>query len=127
MDISPVNPGPKAADIPLQMLAGNQSVSEREKVAEVCRQFEAVLLRQILAESRKKVISSPGAAQDSTANGIYDDMVNNQLADGISRSGSFGLAKSLQGQLAHQVLPRTPGTAPRPAAPNSAPITASHH
>ncbi len=32
-------------------------------------------------------------------------MINNQLADSISRSGAFGLAKSLQAQLVHQVLP----------------------
>jgi len=32
-------------------------------------------------------------------------MVNNQLADKISRSGEFGLAKSLQAQLVRQVLP----------------------
>ena len=32
-------------------------------------------------------------------------MINNQLADKISQSGEFGLAKSLQAQLVHQVLP----------------------
>ena len=32
-------------------------------------------------------------------------MVNNQLADSISRSGAFGLAKSMEAQLARQVLP----------------------
>jgi Rod binding domain-containing protein len=47
-------------------------------------------------------------------------MINNQLADCISRSGSFGLAKSLQGQLAHQVLPNAD---PRP--PAATPLTAA--
>jgi len=31
--------------------------------------------------------------------------VTNQLADGISRSGSFGLARSLESQLVQQTLP----------------------
>jgi Rod binding domain-containing protein len=29
------------------------------------------------------------------------------MADSISKSGAFGLAKSLQAQLVHQVLPKT--------------------
>ena len=73
-------------------------------MAEVSRQFEAVLLRQILQETRKSSVS-PSSSADASASGIYDDMINNQLADSISRSGSFGLARSLQGQLARQVLP----------------------
>ena len=31
-------------------------------------------------------------------------MINNQMADSISRSGSFGLAKSLESQLVRQVF-----------------------
>jgi Rod binding domain-containing protein len=42
--------------------------------------------------------------KDTAVSGIYDDMVNNQLADSVSRSGAFGLAKSLEGQLSHQTL-----------------------
>jgi Rod binding domain-containing protein len=33
-------------------------------------------------------------------------MIDNQMADSISRSGSFGLAKSLENQLVRQVLPK---------------------
>ena len=43
-------------------------------------------------------------------------MINNQLADSISRSGAFGLARSLQGQLGRQVLP-TPPDRPRLSIP----------
>ena len=104
MDISPLQPSVKAADLQLDQLAGNPNVSDHDKVTEACRQFEAVLLRQILGEARKTVIPS-GGSQDTGVSGIYDDMINNQLADNISRSGAFGLAKSLQAQLVHQVLP----------------------
>jgi Rod binding domain-containing protein len=104
MDILPYHPGVKAADLQLDQLAANPNVSQRDKVTEACRQFEAVLLRQILGEARKTVIPS-SASQDTGISGIYDDMINNQLADSISRSGSFGLAKSMQAQLVRQVLP----------------------
>jgi flagellar protein FlgJ len=93
------------ANVPLEKLAADPNVSDKDKVAEACRQFEAVLLRQILQETRKTVIASTETPDDATASGIYNDMVNSQLADKISRSGEFGLAKSLQAQLIHQVLP----------------------
>ena len=104
MNLLALQPRIKASDVPLNELAANQHISDREKVAEVSRQFEAVLLRQILQESRKSSVS-PSSPAGASVSGIYDDMINSQLADSISRSGSFGLAKSLQNQLARQVLP----------------------
>ena len=91
----------RAEDLPLEKLAGNQSLSEKEKVAEVSRQFESVLLRQILGQGRKTVFHSK-FNEDSMASGIYHDMATSQLADAISRSGSFGLARSLEAQLVRQ-------------------------
>jgi len=95
----------------LESLAGNSKLSDEEKVGEVSRQFEAVLLRQILQDIRKPVLT---AESDSTVNGIYSDMINNQLADSISRSGTFGLARSLQTQLGHEVLPHSKDTLSSP-------------
>jgi peptidoglycan hydrolase FlgJ len=105
MDVSALKPHVKASDLPLEKLATNPNISDAEKVGQACRQFEAVFLRQIFKETRKTVISS-SLNHDSAISGIYGDMVNNQLADSISRSGAFGLAKSLQAQLVHQVLPQ---------------------
>jgi len=99
MNVSNTQPKVQAAQVPLEMLAGNPNISDADKVGEVARQFEAVLLRQILQEARKS-----DSSDDKMASGVYDDMVNNQLADTISRSGDFGLAKSLKTQLTHQVL-----------------------
>ncbi|MGO8697718.1 MAG: hypothetical protein ACLQVY_08380 [Limisphaerales bacterium] len=96
----------------LESLAGNSKLSDEEKVGEVSRQFEAVLLRQILQDIRKPVLAT--TESDSTVNGIYSDMINNQLADSISRSGTFGLARGLQGQLSHQVLPHSKDTLSSP-------------
>lgn len=109
MDLPPLNSQVKASVLPFEELAASKNVSDSDKVKEVCKQFEAVLLRQILGEARKTVIPSSGNP-DSNTTGIYNDMVNNQMADSISRSGAFGLAKSLQAQLVHQVLPKTEAT-----------------
>jgi flagellar protein FlgJ len=118
MDILPLQPRVNAADLPIEQLAGNPNVSQLDKIDQACKQFEAVLLRQILGEARRTVISS-GGEQDSTVSGIYNDMVTSQLADSISRSGTFGLAKSLESQLVRQVLP------PSQAGPAAVPASVS--
>ena len=105
MEIAPLTSKLQADSVPFDQLAGNPNISDDDKVRESCRQFEAVLLRQILGEARKTVITS-SEKQDSTETDIYNDMINNQMADSISRSGSFGLAKSLENQLVRQVLPK---------------------
>jgi Rod binding domain-containing protein len=101
MNINGAHPKVEASQVSLETLAANPNIPDTEKVAEVSRQFEAVLLRQIFQDIRKPVLDSES---ESTTNGIYSDMINNQLADSISRSGEFGLAKSLQTQLGRQVL-----------------------
>jgi len=111
MNLLAIHPPIPASDVPLNELAANKNIPDTEKVAEVSRQFEAVLLRQIFQETRKSCVS-PSSSADATTSGIYDDMINSQLADSISRSGSFGLAKSLQGELARQVLPNASPTPP---------------
>jgi Rod binding domain-containing protein len=60
----------------------------------VARQFEAILLRQILQSTQKTVIPSK-FSDNSTAASIYHDLVTHQLADSISKSGTVGLAKTL--------------------------------
>ena len=101
MEISPLNGKVQASAIPFEQLAGNPNVSQKDKINEACRQFEAILLRQVIGETRKTVIHTPGE-DDSNEKDIYNDMINNELADNISRSGSFGLAKSLESRLVRQ-------------------------
>ncbi|MCC6233774.1 MAG: rod-binding protein [Verrucomicrobiales bacterium] len=92
---------PSLAAIPMERLAKDPNFSEATKIGEMARQFEAVLLRQILASARQPVIEDE-EGEDSSTDKIYDDMVNQQLADSISQSGDFGLARSLTRELMHQ-------------------------
>jgi len=95
---SHINP----AELPLDRLATNSQLSSDEKVGELSRQFEAVLLRQILGEAQKTVFHSK-YTDESTAGAVYRDMITNQLADDISKSGTFGLGQNLKTQLTHQL------------------------
>jgi Rod binding domain-containing protein len=93
----------QASAIPLEQLAANPHVPEAAKLKEICRQFEAVLLREILHDAQKTVIAS-GLTEESTTSDIYKDMVTERMADDISRTGAFGLAVSLEAEFARQAL-----------------------
>jgi Rod binding domain-containing protein len=102
MNIPSLNPSVKAADLSLEKLATSTTVKDSEKVQELSRQFEAVLLRQILTEAQKESFG-PHKSDSSSSKSIYQDMITNQLADGISRSGAFGLGTSLAPQLSREL------------------------
>ena len=98
MNLSALSPTARDADVPIERLAAHPALSEQDKLAQDSRQFEAALLRQILADARKPVFPSKFTEQ-SAVHGIYNDMITSQLADSISQSGEFGLARSLESQL----------------------------
>ncbi len=102
MEISSLKSNVNVADLQIEKLAGNSHVSEKLKVERVSREFEAVMLRQILTDATKKTFASD-SEPESSSDGIYKDMVTNALADSISRSGAFGLARSLAKQLQHEL------------------------
>jgi len=121
MNISPLtsaNPV-DTTNIPVEDLAGNQHLTQNQKIAEASRQFEAIMLRQILSEAQKPVFTSE-FTDNSTAAGIYQDLITNSLADSMSKSGTLGMAKIFEQQLSH-----TSGktTAPTPA--NSSSVSAT--
>jgi flagellar protein FlgJ len=97
----------KASELPFDSIASNTKLSNADKISEASRQFEAVLLRQMLGEARKSMSGTAGGEGESSTTSIYNDMVNDQLAESISRSGAFGLARSLQSQLVMQTLPKS--------------------
>ena len=95
-----VNP----ADIPLEKLSTSKALTEQEKTSEMTRQFEAVLLRQILSDAQKPAFKSKYAST-GVSSAIYQDMMVNQLADKISSSRTVGLAQELDTQVSRQGNP----------------------
>lgn len=117
MELTPLQRQVRASDLPIEKLSTNKSINEKEKITEVSRQFEAVLLRQILGSAQKTHFNSK-YADNSTAGGIYKDMVTNQFADGISKSGALGFGKVLAAQMSHGAT-RKSTEAPTGTAANS--------
>ena len=99
MEVPPLDRTIRASDLPLERLATSKEVDQNDKIAEVSRQFEAVLLRQILGQAQKPLFKNSLFGGGGTTNAIYQDMITQQLADRISQGGTFGFAKVLQTQL----------------------------
>lgn len=91
-----------ARDLPLDRLAHSSTIPAEEKVKEVSRQFESILLRQILTEAQKPHFKTP-LAQSGASAGIYQDLMTSQLADQISGQGGLGLSHVLQAQLGREL------------------------
>ena len=101
--IGSILPEIQADAIPLEKLAQSDRLSEPAKIREVSRQFEALLVRQILKETRKPVIES-GLFGQSFSSDLYQDMINDKLAETISQSGAMGLAAQLERDLGKRYL-----------------------
>jgi Rod binding domain-containing protein len=123
MDISPIHREVRAAELPLERLAASQQVSQEDKIAEVSRQFEAVLLRQILSQAQKPMFKSSLLAGDGTSSAIYQDMITQQLADRISKGGTFGFAKVLEQQLSFEYTGHSSKDANSKVGPEPAPAS----
>ena len=102
MNISSIQPKIDLSAVPIERLSEQKGVSEEEKVAELAKQFEAVLLRQILKNVQKTVIKSK-YSDESMCHDVYQDLMTENLAESLSQAGGLGLAKSLQAELAQQV------------------------
>lgn len=103
-----------ASSVPIEKLATNPNVSQEEKVGEVSRQFEAILLRQILSGAQKNMFGTSATAA------IYQDLMTSQLADNVSHAGGIGLAEHLHKELGRQLAPHHKETSQPAAQPKKA-------
>ena len=117
MNISPVQSTAENPNVPIEDLAGNKHLTQQQKIHEASREFESIMLQQILSEMQKPVITSE-FTDDSTAAGIYQDYISNALAEGMSKSDSFGFAKIFEQQLSPHTS-KTHGAASAPPNENA--------
>jgi Rod binding domain-containing protein len=83
---------------------------KNEKLGKACDQFEGMLIRQILNEGLKPLLAkTPGSS--AAGAGVYDYMLTDTLAKGITGPHSVGISHLLQQQLAPRV-PHTPPAIP---------------
>jgi Rod binding domain-containing protein len=105
-----IEPRVNAGQLGLERLASSEHVSEQDKAREVARQFEAVLLRQILQSAHQTGIKGMFEEESSSTKDVYFDMMNFHLADTISQGGGLGLASAFEAQLQRQTSPVDSGS-----------------
>lgn len=99
----PLDRAVSVRDLPLDRLAHSSTIPAEDKVKEVSRQFESILLRQILSEAQKPHFKT-SLGQSGASAGIYQDLMNSQMADQISSQGGLGFSHVLQAQLGRELV-----------------------
>lgn len=77
---------------------GASVATEKSKALDAANQFEALLIHNMLKSMRKTTMSEDTSNQRA----MYDDMLDQQLADTMVEAGGIGVAKHLLAQLEGQ-------------------------
>ncbi len=80
--------------------------TERQKLAQAAKQFEALVVRQMLSAARKADFGGDilgGQGMDT-----FRTMQDERFADIAAETGAFGMARMIEAQLAKQVVPQSP-------------------
>lgn len=96
------------ASTPVSAAAGAKSAaaapSDREKLKQASKQFEAIFIRQMLASARKTNFDDSGLFSGEGTD-TFRQMQDDRFAEIASQSGAFGLAATIENQLA-RTLPQ---------------------
>jgi hypothetical protein len=100
MEISSIAPqaptGYDAAAKALQATHGKKSSAEDAKIADSCKQFEAIMWRQMLEKALEPMLQKPEEGGDKT--GAYNFFLTNTVSEAVS-GGPNGISTLLQAQL----------------------------
>jgi flagellar protein FlgJ len=91
----------------LNDLKAQAQKSPEQALTQVAQKFEALLIAQLLKESRNNPLKSD--LLSSNEGDFYQEMLHNQWADALSARESLGLAKQLVEQLKPSI-PQVPST-----------------
>lgn len=68
-------------------------------IKKAASQFEAIILRQLLAPSIEPVMSGGLGGEQNAGSSIYGYMLTDSLANSLSQAGGLGLGRMLEKQL----------------------------
>jgi len=106
MDISSVSPPVSAMALQQAALSksaiGKNASKEDAKIAESCKQFEAIMWRQMLDKALEPMLQ--GATENADKSGMYNFFITNTISESIS-GGRNGIASVLQAQMIKQPQP----------------------
>jgi len=116
--MDPLKPLPPAAPLTADQTAA------LKKLHDAATQLEGVFVGMLFKEMQSTVPTDDGIfGKQSNADGIWKDMLSTEQANQAAKTGNFGIAKLVEGQLRAQVLasatavPRVPGSLTTPSLP----------
>ncbi|MFZ5943904.1 MAG: rod-binding protein [Bacillota bacterium] len=77
-----------------EVLKKAQSSQDKEKLINACQEFESLFIHQMISQMRA-AIPEGGLLPKSQGEKIFEDMLDEQYALKMSKSGGIGLAKIL--------------------------------
>ena len=92
-------------------------------VKKATAQFEAIIMRQLLAPSIEPIMSGGLGGSSGTGGGIYGHMLTEVLADSLAKGGGLGLGRMLEKQFSPAVPSAT--AAPLSSSALLKPLTSS--
>jgi flagellar protein FlgJ len=78
--------------------------AQRDKLGAVATQFEAMLVRQVLAAARQAGFKDE--LLGSSAGDTFRQMMDDRFADVLAQSGTLGFAKTIETQLTERLGPQ---------------------
>lgn len=84
-----------------------EATTKRAKLKKATQGFEAMFLNQMLKEVHKSMSENNPLFGNSYQAKFYQEMMDEQISDRLSKSGSFGLASTLYQKL-ERTLPPDP-------------------
>jgi len=75
-----------------------------DRLHQAATQLEGVFLNMLFSEMRKTVPQDSIFGKNSQTEEVFQGMLDEQRADAMAKSGSFGIARVLENQLRESVL-----------------------
>jgi flagellar protein FlgJ len=93
--------GPRATALDATSRATSQacSGSKADEIKRATGQFEAIILRQLLAPSIEPLMSGGSSEGGGSGGGVYGYMLTDVLANSLGAAGGLGLSRMLTQQL----------------------------
>ena len=74
---------------------------DKERLLQVCRDFEAIFIKQML-DSMRKTVDKSELVGTGMAEEIFEDLLYDQYAKKISQTANLGISQLLYKQLSNQ-------------------------
>lgn len=89
--------------------------ADAAKIRQVARQFEAIFVRQMLAEARKTSLDNGENSLFGQQDQTFREMQDARFADLAAEKGTFGLARMIEKQLTARSAASAPASLPASA------------